>query len=292
MQNNNKCRLYRTFKPELEKCKGTWKGLGIGHRLGSRQGLKDTARGQRPLIVTHKVPGCLQHSINIKGNGWLRLSLGTVEVLVNEGSVGHLQCADSATSTPMLESLSRLRKHQSHPDLGVAEQKLTLASTKACTAEVNTFSPEVRGPALPGGSTCFLVFKAICSLLLGAPLSINSSGKEPIKERRSRKKFQPKPILRALSPASQMNKYMEQSSGRQARAAGTEGRPPAVRLATSCFERNRRCQRAAEGLGEGQGFGEKVFFLPLTSSRFRGGTGLEAVTYAMSSSILTICLCQ
>lgn len=69
------------YKPELEKCKGTWKGLGLG--LGLRDGvhtatpgLKDVVRGWRPRIFTHKVPRCLRHLINIKGDGWLRLSLG------------------------------------------------------------------------------------------------------------------------------------------------------------------------------------------------------------------------
>lgn len=47
------------YKPELEKCKGTWKGLRLGPRLvqTATQGLEDTARGRRPLIFTHKLPG-------------------------------------------------------------------------------------------------------------------------------------------------------------------------------------------------------------------------------------------
>lgn len=72
-------------------------------------------------------------------------------------------------------------------------------------------------------------------------------------------------------------------------AASIEVQPPAVLLATP-LNGTGGCQRSEEGFWEGQGFGEKVFFLSLTSSRFWGGTGLEAAAYAMSSSILTICL--
>lgn len=40
-------------------------------------------------VSMHQLTGYLRHLINIKGNRWLRLSLGTDEVLVNEwGSVG------------------------------------------------------------------------------------------------------------------------------------------------------------------------------------------------------------
>ena len=75
--------------------------------------------------------------------------------------------------------------------------------------------------------------------------------------------------------------------------ASVELQPPAVLLATTSFcEWYRRVLGSEGGFWEGQGFGEKVFFLPLTSSRSCGGTGLKAAAHAMSSSILTICLCQ
>lgn len=41
--------------------------------------LKDTIRGRRPLIFTYKVSQYVRHLINIKGNGWPRLSLGNAK---------------------------------------------------------------------------------------------------------------------------------------------------------------------------------------------------------------------
>lgn len=174
----------------------------------------------------------------------------------------------------------------------MAEQKPTLASTKACAAEVNTFTPEVRGSAVawdPVGITCSR-FKATCFLLLGVPPSIRSSGEEPIEEKRSRKIFQPKPIPCALSPASQTNKYIKQSSGRQAMAASVEVSCQQgfwLLLSLNGTGGCRRCRRRV--LERSRVWGESV--LPaLDQQQVLGEAGLEAAAYAMSSSILTICL--
>ena len=79
--------------------------------------------------------------------------------------------------------------------------------------------------------------------------------------------------------ASQKNKYIKQSSDRQADRLQS----PTVLLAW----------RSQEGLGAGQGSGEKVFLLPLSDQgRFQGRRGLKAAAHATSSSKLTICLCQ
>lgn len=73
-------------------------------------------------------------------------------------------------------------------------------------------------------------------------------------------------------------------------AASAEVQPPAVLLATSFSEQNRRALRSQEGFWANQGSGKKVFFLPLTSYSFWGRTGFEAAAHATSSSRLTICL--
>lgn len=143
----------------------------------------------------------------------------------------------------------------------MAEQRPTLAIPSARQAEVNTFSPECEARArghvkqqLPG--TLLVATALVRSKPLAFPLRVPPSiiplGEEHVKEERSsetspsssafllfsfkhkerKKKMQPKPGPWALSEAcsaSQTNKYIKQSFGRQGRRApGLQ--PPALLL--------------------------------------------------------------